>query len=75
MTCAIAQICCYWKKKKRFVRKDNITTINGMDEDRVFFCAPEALVTSKWRDAFEESKFSDRIVAIVVDEAHCVSKW
>ena len=39
-----------------------------------FFCVPEALVMSKWRDAFEESKFSDRIMAIVVDEAHCVSK-
>ena len=59
----------------RSVRKENITTINGMDEDRLFFCAPEALVMSKWRAAFEQSRFSDRIVAIVVDEAHCVSKW
>ena len=30
---------------------------------------------SKWRDAFDKPEFSDRIVAVVVDETHCISKW
>ena len=59
----------------RSVTKGNITTNEGLVEDKLFFCAPEALVMSRWRDAFEQSRFSDRIVAVVVDEAHCVSKW
>lgn len=32
--------------------------------DSLLFCAPEALVQPRWRAA-----------AIVIDEAHCVSKW
>ena len=39
------------------------------------FCAPEALISSRWREALERPVISDRIVALVVDEAHCVSKW
>ena len=40
-----------------------------------FFCAPEALDASKWRDTIAKPEFSSRVVAVVVDEAHCVSKW
>ena len=39
------------------------------------FCAPEALEVSKWREAISKHDFSSRVVAVVVDEAHCVSKW
>ena len=56
------------------VTKENISTSKSLATDSLFFCAPEALVTSKWRDILGSS-FSDRIVAVVVDEAHCVSKW
>ena len=38
--------------------------------DSLLFCAPEALVVSKWRDALENPSFSERIVAVIVDEAH-----
>lgn len=39
------------------------------------FCTPEWLVGSKWRDLLESPVISERIVAVAVDEAHCVSKW
>ena len=55
--------------------KDNIATVECLGRDNLFFCAPEALTTAKWRDAFEREGFSSRIVAIAVDEAHRVSKW
>ena len=57
------------------VTKDIISTDKSLATDSIFFCAPEALMTSKWRDVLGRSAFSDRIVAVVVDEAHCVSKW
>ena len=41
--------------------------------DSLLFCAPEALVLSKWRDALET--IAKRIVVVAVDEAHCASKW
>ena len=39
------------------------------------FCSPEALIEDKWRDALEKPGFSERVCAVAVDEAHCVSKW
>lgn len=54
---------------------ENISTRRSLAIDSLFYCAPEALITSKWRDAFDMPEFSGRIVAYVVDEAHCVSKW
>ena len=44
-------------------------------QDSLLFCTPEALIRSKWRFCFENPAVSKRIVAVVVDEAHCVSKW
>ena len=56
------------------------TTLNtGTEEclcrDNLFFCAPEAVTTAKWRDVLEREQFSSQIVAISGDEAHCFSKW
>ena len=53
------------------VSKDNIGT---EEKDNLFFCAPEAVTTAKWQDVLEREQFSSRIVAISVDEAHCVSQ-
>ena len=52
------------------VSKDNIGTEECLCRDNLFFCAPEAVTT-----VLEREQFSSRIVAILVDEAHCVSKW
>ena len=57
------------------VSKDNIGTEECLFRDNLYFCAPEAVTTAKWRDVLEREQFSSRIVAISVDEAHCVSKW
>ena len=57
------------------VSKDNIGTEECLCRDNLLFCAPEAVTTAKWRDVLEREQFSSRIVAISVDEAHCVSKW
>ena len=57
------------------VSKDNIGTEGCLCGDNLFFCAPKAVTTAKWRDVLEREHFSSRIVAISVDDAHCVSKW
>ena len=57
------------------VSKDNIGTEEYLCRENLFFCAPEAVTTAKCRDVLEREQFSSRIVAISVDEAHCVSKW
>ena len=57
------------------VSKDYIGTEECLCRDNLYFCAPEAVTTAKWRDVLEREQFSSRIVAISVDEAHCVSKW
>ena len=57
------------------IEKDLLATRDSLSSDSLLFCTPEALVRSKWRDAIDDRMVSDRIVALVVDEAHCVSKW
>ena len=42
----------------------------------LLFCAPEAVVlVERWRELLTDSVLHSRIVAVAVDEAHCVSKW
>ena len=40
------------------------------------FCALEAIVgCEKWRELLLRPPLSERIVAVAIDKAHCVSKW
>ena len=57
------------------VKRELLATEDDLGKCCLLFCAPEALVGSRWREAIEKPVISDRIVTVVVDEAHCVSKW
>ena len=42
----------------------------------LLFSAPEAIVSSvRWRELLLQEPLSRQVVAVVVDEAHCVYKW
>ena len=42
----------------------------------LLFGAPEAIIgCEKWRELLLRPPLSDCIVAVAIDEAHCVSKW
>ncbi len=57
------------------VSKDLLATEDDLCTSSLLYCAPEALMGPRWREALESPTISERIVAVVVDEAHCVSKW
>ena len=43
---------------------------------QIIFLSPESLLTSsKWRDVLMSDMYQRNLVAVVVDEAHCVKKW
>ena len=43
---------------------------------QLVFTSPEALLTNEtWRGMLHSSVYQERLVAFVVDEAHCVKKW
>ena len=43
---------------------------------QLVYISPEALLTNEtWRDMLLSSVYQERLVAFVVDEAHCVKKW
>ncbi len=44
------------------------------DEVTILYAMPENLLEEKFR-CFLLDKFQERIIAIVVDEAHLVTKW
>ena len=57
------------------ISRDLLGTESSLSSDSLLFCTPEYLVRGKWRSVVENPRISERIVAIVVDEVHCVSKW
>jgi len=43
---------------------------------QLVYLSPEALLTnSTWRDMLQSPVYQSNLVALVVDEAHCVKKW
>ena len=43
---------------------------------RIIFTTPELLLTdAEWSDVFQSPSVVHCLVAVVVDEAHCVKKW
>ena len=45
-------------------------------EYEILFFSPENLLTNvNWRDVLQSPIFQERLVAFVVDEAHCVKDW
>ena len=45
-------------------------------EYQLLFMSPEALLKDKgWRDILLSSIYQENVVALAVDEAHCVKKW
>ena len=41
----------------------------------LLFTSPEALLATMWKKAIKAPDISSRIVAVAIDEAHCVWKW
>ena len=54
--------------------KEYLATSEDIKTSNILFCAPEAIDTEKWRDVIADPNVLSRIVAIIVDEAHCLSK-
>ena len=57
------------------IMKEFLANSSSFMSDSLLFCSPEAILQSKWRDIIEKPGVSERIVAVVIDESHCVSKW
>ena len=48
--------------------------LNG--EAQIVFISPEnAIKNSKYRNMFLSHQYKDHLVALVIDEAHCVRTW
>ena len=54
----------------------NTTTEISEGKYQLVFVSPEALLTDlHWRDMLMSPVYQENLVAFVVDEAHCVTKW
>ena len=57
------------------ISRDLVASKQDLEKSSLLFCAPEALMEGRWRDILEALAVSKRIVAVVIDEVRCVSKW
>ena len=57
------------------VEKSLVASKEDLAECSILYSAPEALIISKWRDMLETPVIAKRIIAVIIDEAHCVSMW
>ena len=57
------------------MEKELVASDEDMPSCSLLFCAPEILASIEWRDTLTLPAVSKRVVAVVIDEAHCVSKW
>ena len=53
---------------------DDITFMKG--KYQYILTTPEILLCSKnWSGVFCSTSFQERLVGVIIDEAHCVKKW
>ena len=58
------------------VSEQFIVNSSSIDKYSFLFSCPEAIIgVERWRETLLKAPLSERIVAVAVDEAHCVSKW
>ena len=47
-----------------------------LDKCSILFGSPEAILNSAWRDQIQQhTAFQTRLVAVVIDEVHCLTEW
>ncbi|XP_020912974.1 uncharacterized protein LOC110250699 [Exaiptasia diaphana] len=57
-------------------QSDNILEKVESGKFMYVFASPEKMLsTTKWRRLFDNSSFKKSLIAVVVDEAHCISQW
>ena len=47
--------------------------LNG--DCQLVYITPESLMSRKWRQMLCTSLYTQRLKAVVIDEAHCIDKW
>ena len=52
-----------------------LATDDSICKSKLLYCSPEALQKGRWRECLRNPVLFSRIVCIVIDEAHCISKW
>ena len=62
-------------RENTIVDREFRATETSLSSASLIFSSLEALTHTKWREALENPVVSHRVCAVVVDEAHCVSKW
>ena len=70
-----AVIISFGSRESSVVGKEFLATESSLTSASHIFSSPEALAHTKWRGALENPLVFSRVCAVVVDEAHCVSKW
>ena len=54
-------------------REISDTILSGAN--KIIFCDPEAILSDQGRKLMKSEQYQQRVVAWVIDEAHCIKIW
>eukprot|EP00731_Ephydatia_muelleri_P008811 Em0004g1149a len=82
----VSPLISHMKDQVRAVKEKNLSAVYGLEEEeqneicnsryQLIFVSPEALLDDeRWREILMDDNFQENLVALAIDEAHCVKKW
>lgn len=73
----VEQLKAYGIKSMWIGQGQDVIDVNmpDLDSSAIVFGGPEAILASSWKSNLQASRVQERLVAVVIDEVHCITEW
>ena len=83
MVLVVSPLISLMKDQVRAMKEKNLSAVEEEEQNEIcnsryqlIFVSPEALLDDeRWREILMDDNFQENLVALTIDEGHCVKKW